>query len=75
MTMTQDFSPSEKKAQNDEMRIAELEKQIARYQKSYYDGEAEISDDEFDRLWDELRALDAENPLLKKIGADSAYFS
>lgn len=57
------------------MRIAELEKQIARYQKSYYDGEAEISDDEFDRLWDELRALDAENPLLKKIGADSAYFS
>ena len=33
-------------------RIAELEKLIAKYQKSYYDGEGEISDAEFDKLWD-----------------------
>ncbi|MDR1956583.1 MAG: DNA ligase (NAD(+)) LigA, partial [Treponema sp.] len=45
-------------------RIAELEAQIAAYQKSYYNGEAEISDEEYDRLWDELKQRDPENPTL-----------
>ena len=31
-------------------RIAELEKLIVKYQKSYYNGEGEISDAEFDLL-------------------------
>lgn len=53
--------------------IAELEKLIVRYQKSYYTGEAEITDAEFDALWDELKKRDPENPLLKKIGSDSEY--
>ena len=35
-------------------RIAELQKSIRRYQKSYYNGEGEISDEAFDALWDSL---------------------
>ena len=55
-------------------RLSELEELIVKYQKSYYNGEAQISDQEFDKLWDELTLLDPENPLLKKIGADSGNF-
>ena len=51
-------------------RIQELEKLITKYQHSYYTNEAEISDEEFDMLWDELKILDPENPILKKIGSD-----
>jgi DNA ligase (NAD+) len=53
-------------------RITALEHLIRRYQDSYYNGEAEISDAEFDKLWEELKALDPENAVLKKIGEDSA---
>ena len=56
-------------------RVLELEKLIAQYQKSYYNGEAEISDFEFDKLWDELKSLDPDNPILKKVGADSGNFA
>ncbi|MBR6913534.1 MAG: DNA ligase (NAD(+)) LigA, partial [Treponema sp.] len=51
-------------------RISKLSKLVKKYQDSYYNGEAEISDFEFDKLWDELRSLDPENPLFKKVGAD-----
>lgn len=57
------------------LRVKELVFLIKRYQKSYYDGEGEISDAEFDRLWDELKSLDPENEILKKIGADSGNFA
>jgi DNA ligase (NAD+) len=53
-------------------RIAALEHLVRRYQDSYYNGEAEISDAEFDGLWEELKALDPENAVLKKIGEDGA---
>ncbi|MDR0998094.1 MAG: NAD-dependent DNA ligase LigA [Treponema sp.] len=53
-------------------RIGALENLIRRYQDSYYNGEAEISDAEFDELWDELKRLDPDNPVLKKVGADTA---
>ena len=56
-------------------RIKELEKLISRYQKSYYDGEGEISDAEFDALWDELKSLDPENAILHRVGADSGNFA
>ncbi len=56
------------------IRISELENQILRYQKSYYNGEAEIDDSEFDKLWDELKSLDPDNPILHKVGADSGNF-
>ncbi|WP_051537707.1 NAD-dependent DNA ligase LigA [Treponema sp. C6A8] len=56
-------------------RIKELEKLIKKYQASYYNGEAEISDAEFDKLWDELKALDPDNAILQKVGADSGNFA
>ena len=52
-------------------RIAELEKLILKYQKSYYDGEAEISDEEFDLLWNELKELSPDSRVISKIGAGS----
>ncbi|MFP3041468.1 NAD-dependent DNA ligase LigA [Treponema primitia] len=52
-------------------RISALEQLIQKYQKSYYDGEAEINDAEFDLLWDELKTLDPANPLFAKVGADN----
>ena len=57
---------NEKKA-----RIAVLERLIKKYQKSYYDGEAEISDGQFDLLYDELKCLAPDSPLVTKIGAGS----
>lgn len=51
-------------------RIQELENLIIKYQQSYYMGEGEIEDSEFDKLWDELKELDPNNKVLKKIGSD-----
>jgi DNA ligase (NAD+) len=45
-----------------------LEGQILRHQAKYYGGEAEITDEEFDRLWDELRALNPQSPVLERVG-------
>lgn len=63
--------------QNNEklLRVKELEILIKKYQDSYYNGEAEISDVEFDSLWDELKLLDPENSILHKVGADSGNFN
>ena len=49
-------------------RIDTLAGLIEKYQKSYYDREAEISDAEFDLLWDELKTLAPNHQLLKKVG-------
>ncbi|MDR0403669.1 MAG: NAD-dependent DNA ligase LigA [Treponema sp.] len=57
--------------QNTAERVNALERLIVSYQKSYYNGEAEISDAEFDLLWDELKSLDPKNPALARIGTDS----
>lgn len=43
---------------------------IKKYQDSYYSGEGEISDAEFDELWDELKQRRPDSPLLAKIGAE-----
>lgn len=70
------FDVEEAVHENDKaLRIKELVSLIKRYQKSYYDGEGEISDAEFDKLWDELKNLDPENEVLKKVGADSGNFA
>ncbi len=42
------------------------EAEIKRHQKLYYNGEPEISDEEFDALWDELESLDPGNPCSKQ---------
>jgi DNA ligase (NAD+) len=52
-------------------RAAALERLIRKYQKSYYSGEAEISDGEFDLLWDELQSLAPDSPVLQKVGSGS----
>ena len=52
-------------------RITELERLIRKYQKSYYDGEAEISDGEFDLLWDELKSLAPGSPVIRGVGGGS----
>jgi DNA ligase (NAD+) len=54
-----------------ESRIAALERLIGSYQDSYYNGEGEISDGEFDLLWDELKALKPDSPVLQRVGADA----
>lgn len=59
---------------NSKLRISELAELIKKYQASYYNGEGEISDAEFDKLWDELKVLDPDNPVLQKIGQDSGNF-
>ena len=53
-------------------RVDALVRLIEGYQQSYYNGEAEISDGEFDLLWDELKSLAPNHPLLKKVGSDSS---
>lgn len=51
--------------------LNDLEKKILKYQKSYYDGNQEISDSEFDQLWNELEKNYPDSVLLKKVGSDT----
>ncbi len=49
-------------------RIQELEKLILFNKELYYKGKAEISDEAYDKLEDELKKIDPENPILKLVG-------
>jgi DNA ligase (NAD+) len=53
-------------------RIAELEKLIKYHQDKYYNEDPEISDSEFDELWDELLDLDPSNNIFKIVGKDAS---
>ena len=53
------------------MNQKELEENIIKYQKAYYDGNELISDAEFDRLWSELQSNYPESSLLRKVGQDT----
>jgi DNA ligase (NAD+) len=48
----------------------ELEKEIVRLQKSYYNGTPEVSDEEFDILWDTLKSNYPDSFLLEQVGKD-----
>ncbi len=49
--------------------VKELERLIAHHRAAYYQGRAEISDESYDALEAELRALDPEHPLLALVGS------
>lgn len=49
-------------------RIQELEGLILHHKERYYTGRAEISDEKFDRLEEELKKLDPGNPVLALVG-------
>ncbi len=51
-------------------RIDNLVELITYHQHKYYADEAEISDGEFDLLWDELKVLDPNNQILQNVGSD-----
>jgi len=53
-------------------RVQELEALVKRHQDLYYNAEPEISDSDFDLLWDELRRLDPQNTLFATVPQDSA---
>ncbi len=52
-------------------RSRELEKLIRYHQDLYYRGDPEISDADFDLLWDELRGLEPDNALFSTINSES----
>lgn len=49
-------------------RVEELERLIPYYAEKYYQGESEISDEEFDSLVEELEQLNPDSEILKKTG-------
>lgn len=57
---------------SDSTRIRTLETLIKKHQHLYYNAEPEISDAEFDALWDELHSLAPTHPLFAAVPADAA---
>lgn len=55
--------------------IEMLEKAIVHHQDLYYNGEPEITDQEFDALWARLKSLDPSNHLFTCIGTDKSMES
>ncbi|MCK4514835.1 MAG: DNA ligase (NAD(+)) LigA, partial [Spirochaetaceae bacterium] len=53
-------------------RVSELEALVRRHQERYYNGEPEISDAEFDLLWDELRRIAPQSRVFGGVGVDRA---
>lgn len=51
--------------------LEQLEQQIINHRRTYYSGNPSISDHDYDRLEDRLRALDPNHPLLQKVGSDN----
>ena len=60
------------KASMKTQRIQELEKLILHHKELYYTGHSEISDEKYDSLESELKALDPKNPVLELVGFKQA---
>lgn len=56
-----------------QQRIKELEQQIIHHRNLYYNHIPEISDEEYDKLEEELKSLDPQNELFSKVGANPTY--
>jgi len=56
-------------------RIQELEKLIIYHKERYYTGHAEISDEKYDQLEEELKKLDPKNPVLQIVGLKQVQVS
>lgn len=50
--------------------IKKLQAEIEYHQQLYYNSQPEISDAEFDKLWDQLKELDPKNEVFSKVGID-----
>jgi len=65
------MAQDEKGFTSNQSRVAWLAEQIAYHSDLYYNqAQSEISDAEFDALWDELKALDPQHPQLQRVGAE-----
>ena len=51
--------------------IKRLEREIIKHKNLYYLGKPEISDFEFDKIEDQLRGLDPQNPVLSMVGSET----
>ena len=59
------------KITGNQTRVAWLAEQIAYHSHLYYNlAKPELTDAEFDRLWDELKSLEPHHPQLSRVGAD-----
>ena len=65
------MAQDEKESTSNQSRVAWLAEQVAYHSDLYYNqAQSEISDAEFDALWDELKALDPQHPQLQRVGAE-----
>ena len=56
---------------SDRSRIEELSSAIKYHRELYYNHAApEITDADFDKLWDELKEIDPSNPVLSEVGPE-----
>lgn len=51
-------------------KVKRLEREIIKHKNLYYLGKPEISDFDYDKIEEELRALDPENPVLNMVGSE-----
>jgi DNA ligase (NAD+) len=66
------LEPKEVETKSEE--IQNLEREIKYHQELYYNGTPEITDAEFDALWDRLKKIDPTNRLFSCIGTDKVCY-
>ena len=65
------MAQDEKESTSNQSRVAWLAEQIAYHSDLYYNqARSEISDTEFDALWDKLKSLDPNNKILHEVGPE-----